>query len=119
MPCPPYIVQNDLNLFCLPSIWNLRYLLSKCINKLNRLFLQVLLLCICICMRFCFLIWLLTLTHFLRLRNLVDRDKLSRSDPICVVYITKPHRKHWVEYARTEVQENTFNPQWNTKVQMT
>ncbi|XP_021949427.1 copine-9 [Folsomia candida] len=49
-------------------------------------------------------------------QNLVDRDKLSRSDPICAVYVTKPHRKNWVEYARTEVLENTFSPQWNTKI---
>jgi len=31
------------------------------------------------------------------------------------MYIRKQHRKTWFEYARTEVVQNTFSPEWNTK----
>jgi hypothetical protein len=51
-------------------------------------------------------------------KNLRDMDVFSKSDPICVVS-TKPFgTQNWVEIRRTECIDNTLNPQWVTKVQI-
>jgi len=51
-------------------------------------------------------------------KNLRDMDVFSKSDPICVVS-TKPFgTQNWIEIKRTECIDNTLNPQWVTKVQM-
>ncbi|XP_056455265.1 copine-8-like isoform X3 [Gadus chalcogrammus] len=43
-------------------------------------------------------------------RNLLDRDTFSKSDPICVLYIQGIANREWREYGRTEVIDNTLNP---------
>lgn len=43
-------------------------------------------------------------------RNLLDRDTFSKSDPICVLYTQTVANREWREYGRTEVIDNTLNP---------
>ncbi|KAM7317517.1 hypothetical protein ACRRTK_023819 [Alexandromys fortis] len=48
-------------------------------------------------------------------RNLLDRDTFSKSDPICVLYIQAVGNKEWREFGRTEVIDNTLNPDFVRK----
>ncbi|XP_054595567.1 copine-8 isoform X1 [Nothobranchius furzeri] len=48
-------------------------------------------------------------------RNLLDRDTFSKSDPICVLYTQGMGNKEWREYGRTEVIDNTLNPDFVRK----
>ncbi|XP_043302481.1 copine-8 [Cervus elaphus] len=48
-------------------------------------------------------------------RNLLDRDTFSKSDPICVLYIQGVGNKEWREFGRTEVIDNTLNPDFVRK----
>ncbi|CAH2275832.1 copine-8 isoform X1 [Pelobates cultripes] len=48
-------------------------------------------------------------------RNLLDRDTFSKSDPICVLYTQGIGNKEWREYGRTEVIDNTLNPDFVRK----
>ncbi|XP_076939754.1 protein BONZAI 1-like [Bidens hawaiensis] len=50
--------------------------------------------------------------------NLRDRDVLSKSDPMAVVYI-KGNDGSLQELGRTEVVLNSLNPQWITKIKVT
>uniref|UniRef100_A0A8C1R534 Copine VIII n=1 Tax=Cyprinus carpio TaxID=7962 RepID=A0A8C1R534_CYPCA len=43
-------------------------------------------------------------------RNLLDRDTFSKSDPICVLYTQTVANRDWREFGRTEVIDNTLNP---------
>lgn len=43
-------------------------------------------------------------------KDLKDMDLLSKSDPICVLYIQREGK--WQEFARTEVVNNDLNPEW-------
>jgi len=51
-------------------------------------------------------------------KNLRDMDVFSKSDPICVVSIKPFGTQNWMEIKRTECIDNTLNPQWVTKVQI-
>ncbi|XP_071305978.1 copine-8-like isoform X2 [Agelaius tricolor] len=44
------------------------------------------------------------------LRQLLDRDTFSKSDPICVLYTQRPGSHQWREFGRTEVIDNSLNP---------
>ncbi|XP_027002411.1 copine-9 isoform X1 [Tachysurus fulvidraco] len=48
-------------------------------------------------------------------RNLLDMDTFSKSDPVVVLYIQGIGTKEWREYGRTEVIENTLNPDFVRK----
>jgi len=48
-------------------------------------------------------------------RNLVDRDKFSKSDPVCVVYSKNMYTNEYIEEGRTEQVKNNLNPEWRTK----
>ncbi|KAM6973457.1 copine-8-like [Aplochiton taeniatus] len=48
-------------------------------------------------------------------RNLLDRDTFSKSDPICVLYTQGIANREWREFARTEVIDNTLNPDFVRK----
>ncbi|XP_034541061.1 copine-5-like [Notolabrus celidotus] len=48
-------------------------------------------------------------------RNLLDRDTFSKSDPICVLYIQGIANREWREFGRTEVIDNTLNPDFVRK----
>ncbi|XP_076863695.1 copine-8 [Brachyhypopomus gauderio] len=48
-------------------------------------------------------------------RNLLDRDTFSKSDPICVLYIQTVTNREWREFGRTEVINNTLNPDFVQK----
>ncbi|KAG5845836.1 copine-8 isoform X1 [Anguilla anguilla] len=48
-------------------------------------------------------------------RNLLDRDTFSKSDPICVLYTQGIGNKEWREFGRTEVIDNTLNPEFVRK----
>ena len=41
---------------------------------------------------------------------------MSKSDPMCVVYVQQQSSLAWQEYGRTEVLQNTLNPEFSTKV---
>ncbi|KAM6962061.1 copine-8 isoform 2-T2 [Tautogolabrus adspersus] len=48
-------------------------------------------------------------------RNLLDKDTFSKSDPICVLYTQGMGNKEWREFGRTEVIDNTLNPDFVQK----
>ncbi|XP_059361515.1 copine-8-like [Carassius carassius] len=48
-------------------------------------------------------------------RNLLDKDTFSKSDPICVLYTQGIGNKEWQEFGRTEVIDNTLNPDFVRK----
>ncbi|XP_071961411.1 copine-8-like [Antedon mediterranea] len=52
-------------------------------------------------------------------RNLSDRDVMSKSDPMCVLYTTKLGTKEYAEYERTEQVKNTLNPEFVHKFNLT
>uniref|UniRef100_A0A1I8AYS4 C2 domain-containing protein n=1 Tax=Meloidogyne hapla TaxID=6305 RepID=A0A1I8AYS4_MELHA len=56
----------------------------------------------------------------LEARNLQDLDILSKSDPICIVYLKGLGLRsdEYFEIGRTEVIYNDLNPKWNTKIQL-
>ncbi|XP_063274460.1 copine-5-like isoform X1 [Prinia subflava] len=43
-------------------------------------------------------------------RQLLDRDTFSKSDPVCVLYTQRPGSHQWREFGRTEVIDNSLNP---------
>ncbi|KTG42363.1 hypothetical protein cypCar_00008417 [Cyprinus carpio] len=47
--------------------------------------------------------------------NLLDRDTFSKSDPLCVLYTQGAETKQWREFGRTEVIDNTLNPDFVRK----
>ncbi|KAM4571804.1 copine Va isoform 3-T3 [Fundulus diaphanus] len=48
-------------------------------------------------------------------RNLLDRDTFSKSDPLVVLYTQGAESKQWREFGRTEVIDNTLNPDFVRK----
>nr|CAD2155336.1 unnamed protein product [Meloidogyne enterolobii] len=56
----------------------------------------------------------------LEARGLQDLDILSKSDPICIVYLKGLGLRsdEYFEIGRTEVIYNDLNPKWNTKIQL-
>ncbi|XP_032822313.1 copine-8-like isoform X1 [Petromyzon marinus] len=48
-------------------------------------------------------------------RNLLDMDTFSKSDPICVMYVQAVGSQEWREFGRTEVIDNTLNPDFVRK----
>ncbi|KAL7865055.1 hypothetical protein AOLI_G00164750 [Acnodon oligacanthus] len=48
-------------------------------------------------------------------RNLLDVDTFSKSDPVAVLYVQGIGTKEWREFGRTEVIENTLNPDFVRK----
>ncbi len=52
-------------------------------------------------------------------RNVLDMDVFSKSDPMCVVSMKPFGAKNYQEIKRTECIQNTLNPEWVTKVQVT
>ncbi|XP_037550224.1 copine-3 [Nematolebias whitei] len=47
-------------------------------------------------------------------QNLLDKDILSKSDPMCVLYINTSN-SHWYEFGRTEMILNCLNPKFAKK----
>ncbi|XP_062248783.1 copine-9-like [Platichthys flesus] len=48
-------------------------------------------------------------------RNLLDVDTFSKSDPVVVLYLQAVGNKEWREFGRTEVIDNTRNPDFVRK----
>ncbi|XP_014352348.2 copine-5 isoform X1 [Latimeria chalumnae] len=48
-------------------------------------------------------------------RHLLDKDTFSKSDPLCVLYTQGIETKQWREFGRTEVIDNTLNPDFVRK----
>ncbi|XP_025891859.1 copine-5-like [Nothoprocta perdicaria] len=48
-------------------------------------------------------------------RCLLDKDTFSKSDPLCVLYTQGAESKQWREFGRTEVIDNTLNPDFVRK----
>lgn len=49
-------------------------------------------------------------------RNLRNADFLSKSDPYCLISMKEPWQNRFFEIARTEVIQDTLNPEWVKKV---
>lgn len=49
-------------------------------------------------------------------KSLLNKDVMSKSDPICLVYIQLPNNSTWQEHGRTEVMKNNCNPEFATKI---
>ena len=48
--------------------------------------------------------------------NLPNKDLMSKSDPLCVVYMKQTGRQtNWFEVGRTEHLQDTLNPAWQKK----
>ncbi len=52
-------------------------------------------------------------------RDLKDKDVMSKSDPMCVLYTTKLGARDFAEYERTEMIKNTLNPDFVKKFILT
>ncbi|XP_038067467.1 copine-8-like isoform X1 [Patiria miniata] len=52
-------------------------------------------------------------------RDLKDKDVMSKSDPMCVLYTTQLGSKEFAEYERTEHIKNTLNPDFVKKFNLT
>ncbi|XP_072276786.1 LOW QUALITY PROTEIN: copine-9 [Pyxicephalus adspersus] len=48
-------------------------------------------------------------------RSLLDMDTFSKSDPVVVLYVQGIGNKEWTEFGRTEVIDNTLNPDFVRK----
>ena len=48
-----------------------------------------------------------------RCTDLADKDLLSKSDPICVMFMQRQGK--WFEIGRTEMIKDTLNPAWEKK----
>ncbi|XP_073425771.1 copine-9 [Dendrobates tinctorius] len=48
-------------------------------------------------------------------RSLLDMDTFSKSDPVVVLYVQSVGNKEWTEFGRTEVIDNTLNPDFVRK----
>ncbi|KAM9595265.1 LOW QUALITY PROTEIN: copine-5-like [Morphnus guianensis] len=48
-------------------------------------------------------------------RQLLDKDTFSKSDPLCVLYTQRPGSRQWREFGRTEVIDNSLNPDFLRK----
>ncbi|XP_052337543.1 copine-5-like isoform X3 [Oncorhynchus keta] len=48
-------------------------------------------------------------------RDLLDRDTFSKSDPLVVLYTQGVETKQWREFGRTEVIDNTLDPDFVRK----
>ncbi|KAM7169390.1 copine-9-like [Macrochelys suwanniensis] len=48
-------------------------------------------------------------------RNLLDMDTFSKSDPVVVLFVQGSSGKEWREFGRTEVIDNTLNPDFVRK----
>ncbi|NXY83719.1 CPNE9 protein, partial [Alcedo cyanopectus] len=48
-------------------------------------------------------------------RNLLDMDTFSKSDPVVVLYVQGSGSSEWKEFGRTEVIDNTLNPDFVRK----
>ena len=52
----------------------------------------------------------------IRCENLPNKDLMSKSDPLCVVYMKQTGRQtNWFEVGRTEHIQDTLNPAWQKK----
>uniref|UniRef100_A0A914HVM8 C2 domain-containing protein n=1 Tax=Globodera rostochiensis TaxID=31243 RepID=A0A914HVM8_GLORO len=54
-------------------------------------------------------------------RDLKDKDFLSKSDPMCVIYLLVPRgdkEPEFVEIGRTEMIANNLNPEWDAKIML-
>ncbi len=49
-----------------------------------------------------------------RCEGLADMDLISKSDPICVMFMQAPN-KRWQEVGRTEMIKDTLNPSWEKR----
>jgi hypothetical protein len=49
--------------------------------------------------------------------DLSDRDLMSKSDPLCIMYqkVGRATDSHWREVGKTELVENSLNPAWEKK----
>ncbi|XP_071534186.1 copine-8-like isoform X2 [Panulirus ornatus] len=51
-------------------------------------------------------------------KDLRDRDALSKSDPLCIVYMKETGQDRFFEIGRTEMIKDSLNPQWIRKLEV-
>ncbi|XP_066950988.1 copine-8-like isoform X1 [Macrobrachium rosenbergii] len=51
-------------------------------------------------------------------KNLRDRDALSKSDPLCILYLKETGHDRFFEIGRTEMIKDSLNPQWIRKFEI-
>ncbi|XP_076035926.1 copine-8-like isoform X2 [Oratosquilla oratoria] len=51
-------------------------------------------------------------------RNLRDMDALSKSDPVCVLFMKEPGQETFFEVGRTEIIQDSLNPEWVKKFEV-
>lgn len=51
-------------------------------------------------------------------KNLRDRDTLSKSDPLCILFLKETGHDRFFEVGRTEMIKDSLNPQWIRKFEM-
>ena len=61
-----------------------------------------------------------TITFFFRCEKLADTDMLSKSDPLCVLFVhgkagARGGQGEWLEYGRTELINDSLSPAWQKK----
>jgi len=54
----------------------------------------------------------------IKLKNLIDKDKLSKSDPQVYVYSRQSTKEKWIEVGKTELIMNNLNPEFATPIEM-
>ena len=58
-----------------------------------------------------------TIELSIRCVDLSDRDLMSKSDPVCIMYekVGRQKDSQWREVGKTELVENSLNPAWEKK----
>jgi len=54
----------------------------------------------------------------IKLKNLVDKDTFSKSDPQVIVYCRHSTKAQWIEVGKTEVIMNNLNPEFAKPIEM-
>jgi len=60
----------------------------------------------------------MTVELTLQATGLDDKDVLSKSDPLCILYVQDAKTKQYAEFGRTETIMNTLNPKWAKTFQL-
>ncbi|KAK4304697.1 hypothetical protein Pmani_023369 [Petrolisthes manimaculis] len=51
-------------------------------------------------------------------KSLRDKDAISKSDPLCIVYLKEAGQDRYIELGRTEMISDSLNPEWVRKIEM-
>lgn len=60
----------------------------------------------------------ITKTTFSGNRDLKNKDVMSKSDPVCVIYMKETGQDRFYEIGRTEMVKDSLSPQWMRKFEV-